>query len=152
MAPAQPAPANRQAPVNQGGRPQPPNQPPSNQEGFHPFTPPNNAGNNQVHQMPQTQPRTYEQQGSSGRDDRNGQIQGGGNQPPQNRDYRQPPQPERPADQSHPLVKPAPPVQERTPQQEQQHEQKFNQWQQQQKSNPPPKQQSKPAPPPEKKK
>jgi len=154
MAPAQPAPANRQAPVSQGGRPPQTNQPASNQEGFHPFTPPNNAGtnqgqNNQVHQLPQTQPRTYEQQGSSGRDDRNGQIQGGQNQSPQSRDYRQPPQPERPADQSHPLVKPAPPVQEHTPEQEQQHQQKFNQWQQQQKSNPPPqKQQSKPAPPP----
>jgi len=145
MAPAQPAPANRQAPVNQGGRPQPPNQ-----QGFHPFTPPNNAGNNQVHPLPQAQPRTYEQQGSSGVDDRNGQIQGGQSQSPQNRDYRQPPQPERSPQQTHPLVKPAPPVQDRTPQQEQQQEQKFNQWHQQQKAAPPPAkpQQSKPAPPP----
>jgi hypothetical protein len=154
MAPARPAPSN--APNAGQNRPQPQQQ----NGGFRPFTPPNgnqpnNSGNNQVHQMPQSQPRTYEQQGSSGTDDRNGQIQGGRNQSPQNRDYRQPPQPERPAEQSHPLVKPAPPVQERTPQQEQQQEQKFNQWHQQQKSAPPPppKQQSKPAsssPPPKK--
>ena len=122
------------------GRQQPPSQ-----DGFRPFSQPNN-GNNQVHQMPQTQPRSYEAQGTPEPENRNAQ-------PSPNRDYgREQQQAMRPAPQeTHPLVRPTPPVQERSPQQEQQQEQKFNQWHQQRPSSPPPQQrqpQSRPAPPP----
>lgn len=139
MGAAQPAPTNQ-------GRTQPPNQG-SNQDGFKPFTQPSN--NHQVRQMPPTQPRTYEQQGTPQPDNRNAQPPDR-NQPenrnqPANREFR-PPQPDqvRPAPQeTHPLVRPAPPVQERSPQQEQQQEQKFNQWHEQRPASPPP---SRPAP------
>ena len=131
--------------MNQGSR-----QP--SQDGFKPFQQPNN-GNNQVRQMPQTQPRSYEQQGTpqpenrtdNRPDNRNAQPQENRNTQPANREFH-PPQPEqvRPAPQeTHPLVRPAPPVQERSPQQEQQQEQKFNQWHQQRPASPPP---ERPAP------
>jgi uncharacterized protein DUF6600/FecR-like protein len=137
VGPAQPA------QTNQGGRP-------TTQNGFRPFTQPN-GGNNQVKQMPQTQPRTYDQQGTAQPEIRAVQPpENRGAQPPANRNS-QPPQQEqmRPAPEpSHPLVRPAPPVQERNPQQEQQQEQKFNQWHQQQRSTPPPREPSHPSPPP----
>ena len=136
------------AQMNQGNRPQ------QTQNGFRPFTQPN-SGNNQVRQMPQTQPRTYEQQGTpppenrtvQQPENRNPQPQENRNSQPANRDFRPPQQQEpRPAppQETHPLVRPAPPVQERSPQQEQQQEQKFNQWHEQQRSAPPP--QPRPAP------
>lgn len=152
--PARPAPVSNQgAPAaNQGGRPEPA------QSGFRSFTPPNsnaNAGNSQVRQMPNRPPRTYEQQGNPPAENRNEPT-------PENRNAQMPenhnnqgfrPQQEptqRPAPESHPLVRPTPPVQERSPQQEQQQEQKFNRWQQQRPAapEPAPKQQSRPAPPP----
>ena len=132
---------------NQGGRPVP------NQEGFRPFTAPN--GNNpQVHQMPNTQPRTLEQQGSSETENHNAQPPQNREQPT-NRDFRESQQQGNRTGQaprqSSPLVRPAPPVQQRTPQQEQQQEQKFNQWhqQQQRQASPPPqpKQQARPPEP-----
>ncbi len=144
MRPTQPA------QMNQGGRP-------TTQEGFKPFSP-SNSGNNQVRQMPQTQPRVYEQQGTPPPGNR-------GVQQPENRNPQQPEnrsmQPQnrtaqptnreemRPAPQpTHPLVRPAPPVQERSPQQEQQQAQKFNQWHQQRPAPPPPQREaSRPAPP-----
>ena len=145
--PAQPA------PVNQGGRTEPA------QPGFKPFTQPTNAnpqGNSQVKQMPQTQPRVYEQQGSSQPENRNAQpVQNRPAQPenrnaqPENRNQQtyQPP-----VQETHPLVRPTPPVQERNEQQEHQQEQKFNQWQQQRPATPPsaPKPQPQPrsSPPP----
>ena len=119
--------------MNQGGRQQ------QSQDGFRPFTQPN-SGNNQVRQTPQTQPRTYEQQGTPQPENRTVQPQENRNSQPANRDFR-PPQPEqvRPAPQeTHPLVRPAPPVQERSPQQERQQEQKFNQWHQERPAPPPP--------------
>lgn len=135
--PAVPA---RPAPVNGGGR---------SQDGFRPFTQPN-SGNNQVRQMPQTQPRTYEQQGSAENEKRNSQRDSRNLQPQDNRaqqnqrEYPQPQSQMRPTpQQAHPLVRPTPPVDERTPQQEQQQEQKFNQWHQQRPS-PPPSQQRQP--------
>ena len=142
----------RPAPMNQNTRTQTPAQ---TQEGFRPFTPPNNgnnAGNNQVRTMQPTQPRTYEQQGTPQPENRNVQKPENRNaqQPenrnqPANRDFRPPQQQERPVPQeTHPLVRPAPPVQERNPQQEQQQEQKFNQWHEQRPASPPPA--SKPAP------
>jgi hypothetical protein len=133
--------APRPAPqMNQGSRQQP------SQDGFKPFHPPNN-GNNQVRQMPQTQPGSYEQQGTPQPESRTGNRPENRNAPPQenrntqpaNREFH-PPQPEqvRPApQQAHPLVRQAPPVQERSPQQEQQQEQKFNQWHQQRPASPP---------------
>ncbi len=125
------------AQLNQGGRPQ------QSQDGFKPFTQPN-SGNNQVHQMPQTQPRTYEQQGTPQPENRNVQPQDNRNTQPANRDSHPPQQQEaRPAPQeTHPLVRQAPPVQERSPQQEQQQEQKFNQWHQERPAPPP----ARPAP------
>jgi hypothetical protein len=158
VGPAQPA------QMNQGGRPAP------TQDGFRPFNQPN-GGNTQVRQMPQTQPRTYEQQGTpqpenrgaqqpenrgiqqpqnrevQQPENRNMQPQENRSAQPGNRDFRQPQQQQmrqapqeqmRPAPETHPLVRPTPPVQERNPQQEQQQEQKFNQWHQQQRSAPPP--------------
>jgi hypothetical protein len=138
-------------------RPAPAAQP--SQPGFKSFGQPNggtnnNAGaNNQVKPMLKPQPRVYEQQGASQENENRGVQQFGTPRPeaqpaqqqksaPQNREFTSPSQ------ESHPLVKPAPPVQERTPQQEQQQEQKFNQWQQQKPAPPAPKPQSKPAPAP----
>jgi FecR protein len=160
--------ASRPAPVQQAGRPQPnqpasnqarPNQPPANQpnqEGFRSFgqTNPNggnsNAGNANTNPMVKPtlrpQPRVYEQQGPSEEtrtapENRNAQPANQGFRPPQGS-----------AQDTHPLVRPAPPVQQRTPEQEQQQEQKFNQWHEQRPASPPaqarPQPQPKPAPPP----
>jgi hypothetical protein len=127
--PAEPA---RPTAPNQTGRSQP------TQNGFRSFTPPN-AGNNQGRTS--AQPRVYEQQGSAQPENRNAQA-------PENRSSEA----SRPTPQeTHPLVHPAPPVQERNPQQEQQQEQKFHDWQQQRPAPlPPQRQQSRPAPPPPK--
>ena len=157
VGPAQPAPINQR--VNQGGRPQP------SQEGFKPFGPPN-GGNPQVRPIPQAQPRVYEQQGSAEPENRNVQPpqtrtvpqQDGRNmQQPENRSAQpenprtfQPPQENMraPQQEQHPLVRPAPPVREPSPQQEQQKEEKFNKWQQQRPAAaPPPPQQQHQAPP-----
>ena len=150
MGSAQPAPVNqgRTQPSNAGNNP-------GNQDGFKPFTQPNN--NHQVRQMPPTQPRTYEQQGTPQPENRNAQppdrTQPDNRNQPANREFR-PPQPEqvRPAPQeTHPLVRPAPPVQQRSPQQEQQQEQKFNQWHEQRPASPPPaKSAPRPSEPPSK--
>jgi len=160
VGPARPAPINQRVNqgsgqgANQGGRQQPP------QEGFKPFGPPN-GGNPQVRTVPQAQPRVYEQQGSSEPENRNVQppqtrTQDGRNmQQPENRNSQpenprafQPPRENMraPQQEPHPLVRPAPPVQERNQQQEQQQEEKFNKWQQQRPAAPPPQQHQ--APPP----
>ena len=143
-----PAGPSQPAQMNQSGRPQ------QNQDGFRPFTPPN-GGNNQVRQIPQSQPRTYEQQGNPDTENRNAQPENRNPQVPENRvrptnrDFRQSQQQESTTpQQTHPLVRPTPPVQERSPQQERQQEQKFNQWHEQRPSSPPPaprQQQSRPA-------
>jgi hypothetical protein len=157
----------RPAPMNQATRSQMPTSttpPTPTNNGFKPFSPQNggnnssnNGASNQVRQMPQTQPRVYEQQGTPPPENRQPEYRQPENrnvQPPQenrntqpaNRDFRPPQQQEpRPAPpETHPLVRPAPPVQERSPQQEQQQEQKFNQWHQERPAPPPPA--SKPAP------
>ncbi len=148
-----PAGPTQPAQVNPGSRAQQP------QNGFRPFTQPN-SGNNQVRQMPNTQPRTYEQQGTLPSENRNTQPLENRNmqqpeyrnmQPPQNRmvqpvnreEMRQAPQP------THPLVRPTPPVQERSPQQEQQQEQKFNQWHQERPTPPAPQREPPRAAPPQ---
>lgn len=128
------------------------------QGGFRPFTQPNGGNNNQVRTMPNTQPRTYEQQDNPAAEKGNAQPNENRNEAPQNRmqptngNFRQEQAQDRPAPQpSHPLVRPTPPVQQRSPQQEQQQAQKFNQWHAQRPSPPPsqqrPPQQSRPAPP-----
>jgi hypothetical protein len=138
--PAQPLPVSPQATALNQPRP---SQPQPNPDGFRSFSLPNGApasGNNpQVKQMPQAQPRVYEQQGRSGvEDDHNGQVWNTNPQTGQRefhpRQQQQSstysaPQP------THPLVRSAPPVQERNEQQERQQEQKFNTWQQQRPSS-----------------
>jgi hypothetical protein len=150
-APAQPA------QMTQGAHTQPP-------AAGRPAEPP--VQNSQVKPMLRPQPRVYEQQGPSETEphnaqpepqNRNAQIPAENrdiqppnrNTPPANQGFRPPQQQaERPMppQESHPLVRPAPPVQERTPQQEQQQEQKFNQWQQQRPAPPPPAPKPAPAP------
>jgi hypothetical protein len=88
------------------------------------------AGQPQVRQT-QPAPRVYEQQGTPPAENRN-QPQTRAAQPaPRNEPAYRAPQNQAAPVQSHPLVRPAPPVQERSPQQEQQQAQKFNTWQQQ---------------------
>jgi hypothetical protein len=123
-------PAGQPASVNASGRPAP------TQDGFRPFTQTtagNNGGGSEVRQMPNTQPRVYKQQGTPQPENsqpKNDQTNESRNAPPANQ----------PAAATHPLVRPAPPVQQRSPQQEQQQEQKFNQWHQQRPASPPPEQ------------
>jgi hypothetical protein len=149
MAPARPA------PVNAGGRPAP------TQDGFRPFgqtnpnpgTPSGNT-NGLVKPTLKPQPRVYEQQGSleenrSVPENRNvSPSQNRNPQPSQN--YRPPQQPERPSppQESYPLVRPAPPVHQRSAEQEQQQEQKFNQWHEQRPAPPPPQPRAQPQPRP----
>jgi hypothetical protein len=129
-------PARPAVPANQNARPQP------NQAGFRPFGQPNNANNvdenNRVKPMLRPQPRVYEQQGNPGEsrnmpENQNAEAQPNRPTQPDNRQFRPP---DREPIQSHPLVRPAPPVQERTPQQEQQQAQKFNQWHEQRQTTP----------------
>jgi hypothetical protein len=85
------------------------------------------AGQPQVKQT-QSAPRVYEQQGTP-TENRNEPTTRAAQPAPRNEpSYRAP---QNQAVQSHPLVRPAPPVQERSPQQEQQQAQKFSTWQQQ---------------------
>jgi len=129
--------AAQSAPVNAGGHPTSTATP--SKDGFRPFTQPN-SGNNQVRPVPSAQPRVYEQQGTPQPENRGTQQpQYRGTQQPENRNPQPANQPAPAA--THPLVRPAPPVQERSPQQEQQQEQKFNQWHQQRPASPPPPQQ-----------
>jgi len=100
---------------NQGARQSPPQSQPQTDEGFRPFGPPG-SGTSQQRQQPS-----------------------GGVRPPQQPEQQSTPE------WSHPLAKPAPPVQQRSAEQEQQQEQKFHSWQQQRPA-PPPRQESRPAP------
>ncbi len=130
--PARPAPVT-QAPVTQG-------QP---SQGFKPFNQP--GGTSSVNVQPKAQPRVYESQGTptppaaANRTVQPPEYRN--NRPPEYRNIQQPQehpsQPQGWNQQTHPLVKPAPPVQERTPQQEQQQAQKFNQWHEQRPAPPP---------------
>jgi hypothetical protein len=137
---------SRPAPVNQNQRPQ------QSQDGFRSFGQPNGGNqNNNAHVKPmlKPQPRVYEQQGTPQGENRGEPAarneQPASNRPtPENREFR-PPQPQ----ETHPLVRPAPPVQERTPQQEQQQAQKFNQWREQKPAAPPPPPRQQPSRAPE---
>ena len=137
--PAQPA------QMGQGGKQQP------TEQGFKSFSQPN-GGNPQVKTMQTTQPRVYEEQGTPPAETRNAQPENRA-QPASRPAQPQPAQPQ----ETHPLVHPAPPVQERNEKQEQQQAEKFNKWQQQRPASPPPQKQQapkpaapKPAPPPKK--
>ena len=107
-----------QGQANQAAQPQQSRPAQPGQEGFHQFGQPNS-------QVKQTQaaPRAYEQQGTPPAENRNAQTR---TEPA----YRAP-QNEAAPMQMHPLVRSAPPVQERSPEQEQQQAQKFSTWQQQ---------------------
>jgi len=140
--PAQPA------AMNQAGRPAP-----ATQSGFKPFSQPGNGrpnnaqpnnSNSQVRPMQQAQPRVYELQGTPQPENRNADAEQNRNAQPGNR-YAQPggqPAPQ----ETHPLVRQAPPVQERSQEQEQQQEKKFNQWHQERPATPPPAPRPAPAP------
>ncbi len=126
---------SRPAPGNQNQRPQ------QTQNGFRSFGQPSGGNQNNnalVKPTLKPQPRVYEQQGTPQEENR-GEPSARNDQPasnrpaPANREFN-PPQ----TQQAHPLVRPAPPVQERTPQQEQQQAQKFNQWHEQKPAAPPP--------------
>jgi hypothetical protein len=104
------------------------------QDGFRSFGQAGDSNSNQA----KPQPRVWEAQGTpepekstpTQTDNRNGQ---------------------RPSQQwSHPLAKPAPPVQQKSPEQERQQEQKFNNWQQQKPAPAPKPAQHSSPPPPEK--
>jgi hypothetical protein len=147
-----PEPAARPYQPTQAGQPQPsrPSQP---AEGFHSFG--QTQPNAQVKQT-QPAPRVYEQQGSAATEERNVPQQARTPQPQTNTQpaYRVPQNEAAPV-QAHPLVRPTPQVQERTPEQEQQQAQKFQNWQQQRPAPAPaaqPRQNSKPAEPPKQEK
>ncbi|HEY6764929.1 MAG TPA: DUF6600 domain-containing protein [Candidatus Sulfotelmatobacter sp.] len=95
-------------------------QQPNEQGGFRPFTPPGRENRNAQPETRNTQPENRNQQGIR----------------PMQNENRQAAPPE-----THPLVRQAPPVQQRSPQQEQQQEQKFRSWQQSRPSSPPPQRQ-----------
>ncbi len=142
---------SRPAPVNQNERPQQNERTQPNQEGFRSFGQPNRGNENNnalVKPTLRPQPRVYEQQGPSPEENRsaaeprNAQTEAGRPAPENNRQFR-PPQ-----EAGHPLVRQAPPVQQRTPQQEQQQAQKFNQWHEQRQAAPPPRQQQSRPPEP----
>ena len=148
------------AQMNPGSRQQPA------QSGFKPFGQPSQPTSEgyQVKPMLRPQPRVYEQQGMPEAENhprpenRNTQPPENRTPPPnrnaepENRGFRPMQQPEpRPGPQeTHPLVRPTPPVQPRTEQQERQQEQKFNQWQQQRPQAPPPQRQQQSRPEPQK--
>jgi hypothetical protein len=132
---------SRPAPLNQNPRSEQNQRPQQTQEGFRPFGQPQRGIENNnalVKPMLKPQPRVYEQQGTPQQENRREPSarneQPASNRPmPENREFRLPQ-----SQETHPLVRPAPPVQERTPQQEQQQAQKFNQWHEQRPAPPPP--------------
>lgn len=156
-------PPGKPAPAPQAARQPQTQSQPQTQEGFRPFGQTNPANNNvqpkpqplgpanpsTTSAQPKAQPRVWEEQGTP-EPEKPAQPQPGNRnvqpanayRPPQpRRDERQPTQ-----DWSHPLAKPAPPVQERNEQQQKEQEQKFNTWQQQKPASPPPPKQQQPAP------
>ncbi len=106
-----PTPAPRPGTTTIGGTTQPP--PPRQQDGFKPFTPPN-RGNPAPTQGGTTRPTSVYDQ-------------------PRNNDSESAPR-----SFSHPLAKPAPQVQERSPEQERGVEQKVHTWEQTRPATPPP--------------
>jgi hypothetical protein len=140
---------NEQALVRPAGPARP--APVGSQEGFRPFGPPHNPNR----QMRPTAPtRSYEQQGNAEEANRN-QQPNRNVEPPTDRGLNERAIPQsqsqmrRSPEEAHPLVRPTPPVQQRTPQQERQQEEKFNQWRQQRPSPPPSQRQPQSRPQPQ---
>jgi len=113
------------------------------QDGFRSFGQPSATSTNQA----KPQPRVWEAQGTP-EPEKSTPAQPGSTQPgstqPGNRNAQSSQQ------WSHPLAKPAPPVQQKSPEQERQQEQKFNNWQQQKPAPAPKPAQHSSPPPPEK--
>jgi hypothetical protein len=134
VGPARPAPS-----VKQNAQP--------NEGGFRSFGQPNNSNNSEENNdrakpMLRPQPRVYEQQGTPMEESRSAPAQENRNAQPQpnrpvQQENRQFEPPNREPAESHPLVRPAPPARQPTPEQEHQQEQKFNQWHEQRSSAPP---------------
>jgi hypothetical protein len=105
------------------------------------------AGQPQVKQT-QPAPRVYEQQGTPPAERQNEPQTRAAQPAPRNEPGYRAQQNQAAPVQPHPLVRPAPPVQERSPQQEQQQAQKFSTWQQQRPAAAQPRESSRPAPAP----
>jgi len=138
---SRPAPANQTANENERPQPNQNQRPQQNQDGFRSFGQPRESQSN-VKPMLRPEPRVYEQQGTQEEENRagekrNSQTEGQAARPG-NRGFQPPQQQNRPPQERNPLVRPAPPAQQRSAQQEQQQEQKFNQWHQQRQTAPPP--------------
>jgi hypothetical protein len=134
---------NQQALVRPAGAAQPaqmnPGRAQPNEQGFRSFAQPANS-NSQVKVQQNPQPRSFEAQGNPEAERPNEQPESrNGNGFQQNQNGSRP-------QQAQPLVRPAPPVQPRSPEQEQQQAQKFNQWQQQKSTAPKPQSQPKSQP------
>jgi hypothetical protein len=102
------------------------------------------AGQPQVKQT-QPAPRVYEQQGTPPAEKQNEPQTRAAQPAPRNEPGYRAQQNQAAPVQSHPLVRPAPPVQERSPQQEQQQAQKFSTWQQQRPAAAQPRESSRPS-------
>jgi hypothetical protein len=120
------------AQANQGSRTESAKSP----EGFRPFTSP--AGNGQVKRLPQQPRRSLEMQGTPQPENQKTESQAENRSAQASDNRRAEPEPSGQSSQpTHPLVRSAPPVQERNPQNEQRQEQKFREWQQERASTPP---------------
>jgi hypothetical protein len=102
------------------------------------------AGQPQVKQT-QPAPRVYEQQGTPPAEKQNEPQTRAAQPAPRNEPGYRAQQNQAAPVQAHPLVRPAPPVQERSPQQEQQQAQKFSTWQQQRPAAAQPRESSRPS-------
>ena len=105
---------------------------------------PTQAGQPQVKQT-QPAPRVYEQQGTPPAEKQNEPQTRAAQPTPRNEPGYRAQQNQAAPVQAHPLVRPAPPVQERSPQQEQQQAQKFSTWQQQRPAAAQPRESSRPS-------
>jgi hypothetical protein len=113
---------SRAAQPNQPARPQ------EGQGGFRPFTQPSGATQSRTIEMQGTPPPPENRNSQAQPENRSARPEAGNSQtyrPQQREEGRAVPQ------ETHPLVRPAPAVQERNPQQERDEEQKFRTWQQQ---------------------
>ena len=105
---------------------------------------PTQPGQPQVKQT-QPAPRVYEQQGTPPAEKQNEPQTRAAQPAPRNEPGYRAQQNQAAPVQAHPLVRPAPPVQERSPQQEQQQAQKFSTWQQQRPAAAQPRESSRPS-------
>ena len=127
-------------PTTRAAQPNQPVRPPEQQGGFRPFTPPNGGNASTppkrpvIEGAPPAENRNPPQRSEPRQNNRNAQSENGNPEtfrPPPREEVRSAPP------ETHPLVRPAPPVQERNPQQERDEEQKFHNWQQQRSASSP---------------